>query len=269
VFLVNDLDANTDAAQDPNQPFYDKAIGALDALFEEAKAAHELHFAMGLMPEFRGAQDGGWNTAEEATIAYDQYTALLKSMDKTDPMRMRVALSIYLYVAEGSGFYEIPKKMLLTVEGKGNNILPWQHLAKRHEKTGRAIDPNANRIIKDLMGHAYELGLSELSETFRDAFDADVRNAIAHADYIIAPEGLRLRRKSGGWPRELTWSEVDIILNRGLNLFSFIRQITGTHVHSYDPPKTIRSRLTQWEPLTDYTIYHVPETGAFGFKTTR
>jgi hypothetical protein len=73
---MDNLDANTDTARDANQPFYDKAIGALDDLFEKAKDAHELHFAMGLMPEFRGAQDGGWNTAKEATIAYDQYTGL-------------------------------------------------------------------------------------------------------------------------------------------------------------------------------------------------
>ena len=54
---------------DPNQRFYDKAIEALEELFDKAKAAHELHFVMGLMPEFHGAQDGvactrGWNTAD-------------------------------------------------------------------------------------------------------------------------------------------------------------------------------------------------------------
>jgi hypothetical protein len=39
--------------------------------------------------------------------------------------------------------------------------------------------PNANRIMKDLIGHAADLGLAELAEVFRDAFDPDVRNAIA------------------------------------------------------------------------------------------
>jgi hypothetical protein len=264
---MNTIAEATEPTPDPNQPFYDKAIAAIEELFEKAKAAHELHFAMGMMPEFRGAQDPGWNTAEEATIAYDQYTALLKSMDKKDPMRVRVALDFYLHVAEGSGFHEIPKKMLLTIEGKGNNIYPWQNLVKRHEKAGRAIDPNANRVMKDLMGHSFELGLKNLSEVFQEAFDPDVRNAVAHADYIIAPEGLRLRKKNGGWPREIAWPECDAILNRGLNLFSFIRQIVDAHIRSYDPPKKIRSRLTDNEPFTDYLLYYVPETGAFGFTT--
>ncbi len=252
---------------DPNQPFYDKAIKALEDLFERAKAAHELHFVMELMPEFHGAQDGGWNTAEEATIAYDQYSALLKAMKKDDPMRVRVVLDFYLHVAEGSGFYEIPKKMLLTVEGKGNNVFPWRNLVKRHEKTGRAIDPNANRIMKDLMGHAFELGLNDLSDVFREAFDPDLRNAVAHSDYIIAPNGLRLRKKNGGWPKEIPWDELEATLNRGLNLFSFIRQIVDEQVKSYDPPKTIKSQLTKNEPLRDYMLYYVPETGAFGWTT--
>ena len=200
---------------EPNQPFYDKAIRALRELFEKAKAAHELHFVMALMPEFRGAQDAGWNTAEEAVQAYDQYTALVKSLSKDEIARVRVILAFYMHVAEGSGFYEMPKKMLLTVQGRGNNIYPFRSLVKRHEKTGRAIAPNANRIMKDLMGHAYEVGLEELAEVFKEAFDPDVRNAIAHADYVLAEEGMRLRKRNGGQPRVITWDEFDPLICRG------------------------------------------------------
>jgi hypothetical protein len=66
---------------------------------------------------------------------------------------------------------------------------PFQDLVERHRPRGEIIAPNANRIIKDLIGHASELGLTELAEVFRDAFDPDVRNAVAHADYIIWPMG--------------------------------------------------------------------------------
>jgi len=255
------------AKEDPNQAFYDKAIRALRDLFEKAKAKHELHFAMALMPEFRGAQDGGWNTAEEAVYAYDQFAAHIKSLKNDDPVRVRIALSFYLHVAEGSGFYEIPKKLMLTIEGKGNNIIPFHSLVKRHQKKGRAIDPNANAIFRNLMGHAYDLQLSELSEVFNDAFDSDVRNAVAHADYIIAADGLRIRRKNGGFPRKIPWDEFDAIFCRGVNLFSFIRELTDEYVKSYDPPKIIKSRMNANEPITDYTIYYDPQTRAFGFKT--
>jgi hypothetical protein len=92
---------------------------------------------------------------------------------------------------------------------------PFQELVERHRPRGEIIAPNANRIIKDLIGHASELGLTELAEVFRDAFDPDVRNAVAHADYIIWPDGLRLRR---GWPREIPWEDFTALVDRGLNL---------------------------------------------------
>jgi hypothetical protein len=43
--------------------------------------------------------------------------------------------------------------------------------------------------MKDLMGHSWLLGFYELSQVFDEAFDYDVRNAIAHANYTLAPEG--------------------------------------------------------------------------------
>jgi hypothetical protein len=253
--------------KDPNEQFYAKAINSIRDLCERAKTAHELHFAMALMPEFRGEQDAGWNTAQEAVRAYDEFRALVKSLSRDNPARTRVFLAFYAHVAEGSGFYEIPKKLLLTVEGRGNNIYPFRSLVERHQKTGEVMAPNANRIMKDLIGHASELGLSELAAVFRDAFDPDVRNAIAHADYIVWSDGLRLRRRNGGQPRIIPWDEFDALIGRGLNLFSFIRGIVDEYVRSYDPPKTIRSRMTDGEPETDYTIYFDPKTGAFGFTT--
>jgi hypothetical protein len=49
-----------------NELFYEKADRSLRDLFKRARAAQELHFAMALGPEFRGAQDDGWSTAHES-----------------------------------------------------------------------------------------------------------------------------------------------------------------------------------------------------------
>jgi hypothetical protein len=254
--------------QSPNHAFFEKAERSLRELFDRAQASHELHFAMALMPEFRGEQDAGWSTADESVRAYDEFAELVRSLPKTLG-RVRVVLAFYMHVAEGAGFYEIPKKLLLTIEGRGNNMWPFQNLVERHRASGEIIAPNANQIMKDLIGHASELGLTELAEVFRDAFDPGVRNAVAHADYIIWPDGLRLRRRNGGWPREIPWKDFTSLTDRGLNLFAFIRHLSDEYVHSYATPKTIRSRMNKNEPLTDYTIYYQPTTGAFGFITGR
>lgn len=221
---------------------------------------------MALMLEFRGMRDGGWNTAEDALRAYDQYSAHIKSLKKDDLGRIRIVLAFYLHVAECSGFYEMPKKLMLTVEGRGNNIWPFQSLAKKHEKTGRAIDPNANAIMKNLMGHAFDLQFFELSDVFKEAFDTDLRNAIAHADYIIAADGLRIRKRNGGQPRVISWDDFDTLFCKGV-LFSFIPQLVDHYVRSYDPPKTVKARLNANEPRMDYTLYYIPESGAYGFIT--
>ena len=121
--------------------------------------------------------------------------------------------------------------------------------------------------MKDLIGHASELGLTELAAVFGEAFDPDVRNAVAHADYIIWSDGLRLRRRNGGSPRVIPWDEFGTVMERGLNLFDFIRRLADEYAHGYDPPKTIRSRLVPQEPENNYTIYFDPKTRAFGFTT--
>jgi hypothetical protein len=263
---MSDETGSGETEQDPNQAFFEKAERALRDLFDRAKAAHELHFAMALMPEFRGEQDAGWSTADESVRAYDEFAELVRSLPKT-PARVRVVLAFYMHVAEGAGFYEIPKKLLLTIEGRGNNMWPFQNLVERHRASGEVIAPNANQIVKDLIGHAFELGLTELAEVFRDAFDPGVRNAVAHADYIIWLDGLRLRRRNGGWPREIPWKDFTSLADRGLNLFAFIRHLSDEYVRSYETPKTIRSRMNKNEPITDYTIYYNRTTGAFGFIT--
>jgi hypothetical protein len=83
--------------------------------------------------------------------AYDEFAELVRSLPKT-PARVRVVLAFYMHVAEGAGFYEIPKKLLLTIEGRGNNMWPFQNLVERHRASGEIIAPNANQIMKDLIG---------------------------------------------------------------------------------------------------------------------
>ena len=264
---VDAADAAENQQVGPDQPYFDKALRAFRALFDKARVAHELHFVMALMPEFRGAQDAGWNTAAEAVRAYDEFVELIKSLDRARLVRARVILSFYLHISEGSGFWEIPKKLLLTVGGNGNNIVPFQNLVEKHRLTGEAVAPNANRIMKDLIGHASDLGFNDLAEVLRDAFDPDIRNAVAHADYILWQDGMRLRRRNGGAPRIVSWSEFNLIVTRGLNIFSLIRELSREYARSYDPPKIIRARMREDEPETDYTLYYDPRTGAFGLST--
>jgi hypothetical protein len=249
-----------------NVGFFEKVDRTFRELCERAKAANELHFALALFPEFRGMQDAGWNTAQEANRIFDDYTTLLEKLDHGSTIRTRVALSLYVQLAEGSGFYETPKKLLLTVEGKGNNTTPFNPLVTRRRTTGQIIAPNASKVIGDLVEHAAALGMQELAEVFRDSFDADLRNGYAHSDYVIWRDGLRLPKRNGGQPRLIPWDDVAMLFERGINLFAIIREIWVEYTRSYETPKVVRGQLDN-EPTADWVVYSNPKTKSFGITT--
>src|SRR5205807_7505 len=90
---------------------------------------------------------------------------------------------------------------------------------------------------------------------------------VAHANYVLAKDGMRLRKRSGDQPRLILWEEFDVLIARGLHLFAVIREIVDEYKRTYAPPKTIKSRLGANEPLTDYTIFYDPADGSFGWIT--
>lgn len=259
-------DENTEYTADANQDFFQKMERSFRALFEAAKARNELHFVLSLNSEFRGEQGPGWSTADDAQIAFHEYIEFVNESPQTS-LKARVALGFYCHLSEASGFYEIPKNMLRVAEGEEYNLWPFRNLVERHKVSGNIIAPNANKVLKDLAGHASELGMQELAEVFRDAFDSDLRNGYAHADYIIWSDGIRLRKRNGGYPKIVTWEEFNVIFGRGINFFHFIAELVQEYKSSYNPPKKIRGRLSN-SPEMFWTIHADPERGAFSISSS-
>ena len=244
-----------------------KAEKVFRELFETARAKNELHFALCLAPEFRGEQGPGWCTWEETNRAFDEYAEFINQKPTTS-FRIRVALSFYCHLAEASGFYETPKNLLRVAGGEEHRLWPFLKLNKRHSKTGEVIAPNANRIFKDLIGHAELLGMRELSEVLRDAFDSDIRNGYAHADYIIWDDGIRLRRQAGGFPKIIGWDEFDQKLLRAMNFYHIISELIKEYKASYDPAKEVIASLGERQPRLRWRIEFDRSTGAFSISTS-
>jgi hypothetical protein len=243
-------------ANKETQEYLDKLERAFQDLCDAAKAKSELQYIMALCPEFRGSQDPGWCTWEETCKAFDEYMEFIESGDKTTPIKVRVALSFYCHLSEASGFYECPKNLLRIAGGESYRMWPFIDLNRTHSETGKVIAPNANKVFRDLIGHAQSLGLTDLAESLRDAFDPDIRNGYAHADYIIWSDGLRLRRQAGGHPRVVPWDEFDQALFRAINIFSVIRETIKEKLMEYRTPKKLIGNLgagpdLQWEVKMD------------------
>lgn len=241
------------AIKDENEAFIAKAQKALRELFDKAREINELQFVLSLVPEMRGCRAQGWNTATEAQQAFADYRAFVGEPPLT-PLKARVALAFYCHMAEASGLYEVPKNMLRVAGGGFHNPWPFQNLAHVHQRTGAVIAPNANRILRDLAGHANEIGMTALSEVFRDAFDGDLRNGYSHADYVIWEDGIRLPRRNGGNPAIVSWPEFARRLGRGLRFFDTLCAIGDEYIRTYVEPRQLagswsdgrRSQAVAW-----------------------
>jgi hypothetical protein len=255
--------------EEPEQQYIDfcgKAERALNELFSKAQAAAEVQFAFALSPEMRGMQDAGWNTAVETFGAVEEFMELINSMEQSR-MKVRVALSLYAHVSEASGFYEVPKNMMRIASGEDYHLWPFRHLVQGRRERGAIIAPNANKVMKDLIGHADELGLTELKSVLLEAFDPDLRNGYAHADYIIWGDGIRLRKRNGGHPRVVTFEEFSGKLDRALAFFDILKGVIATFIRSYHPEKRVLGAPNHQQMPLPTIIKFDPDTGAFSIRS--
>ena len=122
--------------------------------------------------------------------------------------------------------------------------------------------------MRDLSGHAKCSGFDDLAEVFRDAFDPDLRNGYAHADYIVWDDGIRLRKRNGGHPRTVSWKEFDYLFYKGVNFFDILKKLSIEYQNMYQEPKTIKGQMNN-EPIMDWTIYCDHENGSFMISNGR
>lgn len=247
-----------------NHEFLIKADGAFRSLFDSSRLKNELHFAFSLTPELRGMESTRLNTTVDTFHAFDDYLDFIQE-GEFNRLKARVALGFYSHLSEASGFYEVPKNMLRVAEGNPYLAWPFHHLVQTHKVTGNMIAPNANTVLKDLAGHAKTLGFNNLSEVFRDAFNSDLRNGYAHADYVVLEEGIFLRKRNGGRPILISWPKFNGLFERGINFFQCLRRIVNEYVFFYNPPKTISGSLTN-EQLRFWTIKYDPQKKTFSIS---
>ncbi len=252
---------DVEALERENEQFFEKAERAFRELFDAAKAKNEIHFGLALGPENRGYKSVPSSTAMETFRAFDEYITFLKAGEVTR-FKIRVALSFYTHLSEASGFYEVPKNMLRIADGEDYSIQPFEPLIQKHKITGDRIAPNTNKVFKDLIGHGGNSGFTELAEVFRDAFNSELRNGYAHADYIIQPDGIKLRERTGGKRQVINIPLFDQLFNRGIGFFQVLRHVIKEYVASYNPAKTVTGRLSD-EPVGPCTIQYLPEHQAF------
>lgn len=232
-----------------NKKFLVDSKLAFTHLFESAKQKNELHYAFALSPEFRPYH---YNTALEADIAFEQYLDFLKGTDYPK-LRPRIALAFYCHLSEASGYWEIVKNMLSIANGECYKISPFEEFVKKHRESGKLIAPNANKIFQSIVGLANSLGNKLLAEVFRDAYSPIIRNGFSHADYVILEKGIAFENRYGK-EHIMLWSEVNLLLNRGVDFYNCLRQVLLEHLKYYSNEKIVMGVLRD-EPIAKWYIH--------------
>lgn len=226
---------------------------------------NELDFAISLSGEFRGAQDAGWSTTITAHEVYGEITAYTQDKGSRSKAEFRTVLMLYCQLAEAGGVYESLKNVMGVITLKPYLLWPFKDLVRVRGSTKRVIGPNANATFRDLAVDAKSIGLIALSELLENTFRDDLRNGVSHADYVIWNDGVRLRKRNGGYAAKLSFKEVNEALTRGIGFFQILTENSGAVIESYNPPKTIVGRFSANPPMP-WTVSYDPNTGAFGIS---
>lgn len=237
----------------------------LSRLYGFARQMNELDFAMSLNGEFRGLQDEGWSTTITAFDVRQELDAYLGKTEQLTIPEYRVVLLLYAQLSEAGGIYEAIKNIMGTITALPYNLWPFQKLVRSRKQPPAIIGPNANKTFRDLASTAKAIGMKRLAELLADAFRDDIRNGIAHADYIIWSDGLRLRGRNGGSITKLPHNHVLEAVQRGIAFFDILQSLNREAVGFYNPPKEIVGKFSGNYPMP-WTVHADPEKGTFSIS---
>lgn len=236
--------------------FLTRARCAFEFLFECARKKDELNFALSLAPEFKAYT---LTSAMDAARAYREYGDFLRlEQFNGQGIRVRVALALYCHAAEAAGLWGVPMCLLLVLSGEHYTMSPFAYLVEKHKSTGKTIAPNANKVMRALADEASSLALDELAAVFRDAFDADLRNGFAHADYALSIEGIHVRGRHDR-ERIISWQEFQSLFNDGVGLFEVLGEVIRQYQEFYQSPRIVSGTTHPSDPIGHWAIYSDPE----------
>jgi hypothetical protein len=199
-----------------------------------------------------GMEDRGWDPyAESRAILNDingMFSVELPKDKFPDPnaTTWRLGLILYSHIVEMDAPYEVLTNLLRFRLGKGYSPNPFfDFLTEKQKKSfqRRGLSTGGKiAIIKQLSKEA-DLKIGDI---FDDFYDNNLRNAIAHSDYILTDDGFRCRGGLSGMKGfKLTYEELDRILASAkafiaafFQVESIARQVWGAHKQKaipYDP----------------------------------
>ena len=168
-----------------------------------------------------GMEDGGWDPHLESRALLEDLNSLMQ-VDLTndrfpdpDSTRWRVGLLFYSHIVEMDAPYEVLANLLRFQTGKGYSPAPFfTLLSKKEQKTYKSRRLSQKRRIEILRQLGDEAGIS-VAPLFDDFYNSELRNAIAHSDFILTDEDFRSRGGTGGFkPLRMSLERVNELVTK-------------------------------------------------------
>lgn len=245
--------------------FLNEMARQMGLLFKFSRKMNELDFAASLMHESRGSQDPGWSTTITAHQVFEELKDGLSKGCEYSLRETRVLLLLYGQLSEAGGVYEGLKNMMGLVQDKPFLLWPFKDLVRVKKEPKRVIGPNANSTFRNLASHANTIGMPRLADILAQVFRDDIRNAMFHSDYVLWEDGLRLRKRNGGFAERVSYEEVFQAINIGLSFFHTLNTLTSESMKSFDPPREIIGRFSVNPPML-MTVSYETGSGAFSIS---
>lgn len=161
-----------------------------------------------------GAMHGaGWDVLDEAESTFADFNWMLDvaQKEKGKATARRFALYYYCFLVEMTAIHATIINVLRCVSGEHYVAFPFQHLYRRRKKDNQSIPPSMIQKVKAIRDAATRADESELAEKIGYVFDERLRNAVAHSDYILTANELRVREPGPG--KSVSLKDVDRKVN--------------------------------------------------------
>lgn len=151
-----------------------------------------------------GMEDGGWDPHLESRALLEDLNAIMQldlppeRFPDPNSTAWRMGLYLYSHIVEMDAPYEVLANLLRFRLGKGYSPNPFFILLSEKEKKSlgkRRLSPTRRIELLRRLGSEAQMQVAEL---FDDFYDRDLRNAIAHSDFVLTDTTFRSRGGSGG-----------------------------------------------------------------------
>jgi hypothetical protein len=184
----------------------EKYCQALKPLFfPELSSKHDIIDFFASLLRVVGMEDRGWDPLLESRATLEDLNAIMQMelpedrFPSAEMTKWRMGLVMYSHMVEMDAPYEVITNLLRFQLGYGYSPNPYYQFLNKDEKKQfpkRGIYPVGKiKIIKQL---SKELGVN-VGDMFDEFYDANLRNAISHSDYIFTDTHFRVRNGTGAW----------------------------------------------------------------------